>query len=133
MSSIVNDVVNSADLAVDSRPNNSSVYSLCRIDPVTKSAAFVASELYDVYIVNCTAAVTVTLPSASLNSGRVLSFKQVTSATGALSSALDVVLAIGTSTPLQTTILASGGNLGKNAVLVSNGTYWVIVRQNTPA
>ena len=131
MSSIVNDVVNSADLAVDSRPNNSSVYSLCRIDPVTKSAAFVASELYDVYIVNCTAAVTVTLPSASLNSGRVLSFKQVTSATGALSSATDV-LAIGTST-LQTTILASGGNLGKNAVLVSNGTYWVIVRQNTPA
>ena len=133
MSSIVNDVVNYNDLAVDSRPNNSSVYSLCRIDPVTKSAAFVASDLYDVYIVNCTAAVTVTLPSASLNSGRVLSFKVVTSTANALSSAASDVLAIGTTTPLQATIIASGGNVGKNAVLVSNGSAWVIVRANTPA
>lgn len=135
MSSIVNDIVNYNDLAVDSRPNNSSVYSLCRIDPVTKSSAFAVSDLYDSYVVNCATAVSVTLPSASLNSGKVLHFKSVNT-TAALSSAASDVLAIGTSlaTPSpQATIIASGGNTGKTALLVSNGTNWVIVRSNTPA
>ena len=132
MSSIVNDIVNYNDLAVDSRPNNSSVYSLCRIDPVTKSSAFAVSDLYDSHVVNCATAVSVTLPSASLNSGKVLHFKSVNTTT-ALSSAASDVLAIGTTTPAQAIIIASGGNTGKTATIVSNGTNWVIIRSNTPA
>ena len=128
MSSIVNDVVNSAELAVDSRPNNSSVYSLCRIDPVTKTASFaVSNDLYDTFIVNGSAGVTVTLPSASLNSGRVLHFKNLAAQT--LSASASVVLPLTSTTP-GTAIISATAN--RSVTLVSDGVNWVSIRGNTP-
>ena len=128
MSSIVNDVVNSAELAVDSRPNNSSVYSLCRIDPVTKTASFaVSNDLYDTFIVNGSAGVTVTLPSASLNSGRVLHFKNLAAQT--LSASASVVLPLTSTTP-GTAIISATAN--RSVTLVSDGVNWVAIRGNTP-
>ena len=129
MSSIVNDVVNYNDLAVDSRPNNSSISSLCRIDPVTKTASFVvSSDLYDTIIVNGSAGVTVTLPSASLNSGRVLHFKNLAAQTLSASASVVVPFVGGAA---GTAIIPATAN--RSVTLLSDGTSWISIRGNTPA
>ena len=128
MSLIVNDVVNYAELASDSRLNNSSVFSLYRIDPVTRTASFaVSSDLYDVIFVNGSATVTVTLPEPSPNYGRVLHFKNISAF--ALNSASSNVVPLGGGA-LTNGILTAV--VGRSATLVSNGTSWVIVRAVTP-
>ena len=127
MSLIVNDVVSYADLASDSRLNNSSVFSLYRIDPVTKTASFaVSTDLYDVIFVNGSATVTVTLPEP--NYGRVLHFKNLSAF--ALNSASSNVVPLNGGALTNTILTATAA---RSATLVSNGTSWVMVRAVTPA
>ena len=121
--SVVNDVINYNDLSVDSRPNNSSIYSLCRIDPVTKTGSFTVSDLYDIYVI--TAAATVTLPDASATSpniGRVLHFRN-RNATALVSASSNVIPQIGGSAD---TAIVSVANRAVTMVCTTSG--WVIVR-----
>jgi hypothetical protein len=126
---IVNDNVSLSEL--NQVVVNSSVSTFRRIDPVTKTGTFVVNDTFDTYIYNSTSAVTVTLPSAVLYSGRVLHFRNTNSNAASLSSdALNVVPIAGGSAAAL--IIALTG-VGKSATLLSNGTNWLIIKSSTPA
>ena len=131
MSSLVNDNINLADL--NQVVINSSVSSLRRIDPVTKTSAFVVNDMYDTYICDGTNAITVTLPLVSLYSGRVLHFRNAVAVTNNLSASIANVFAIGTTTASANIMVGGAGAVGKSATLISNGTNWVIIRYISPA
>ena len=131
MSSLVNDNINLADL--NQVVINSSVSSLRRIDPVTKTSAFVVNDMYDTYICDGTNAITVTLPLVSLYSGRVLHFRNAVAVTNTLSASIANVFAIGTTTASANIMIGGAGVVGKSATLISNGTNWVIIRYISPA
>jgi hypothetical protein len=88
------------------------------------STTYTVSE-YDRFLVfNTTAACTVTLPAAASFSGREITLKQI--AAFAVNSASSNVQPL-TSVTAGTAILTGAG---KYAVLVSNGTNWIVVRSN---
>lgn len=94
--------------------------------PVTKTADFTAGAT-DQWLINNKAGstCTVTLPSASSISGRVLSFQNY-QAQLLVSASSDVVPMTGAAA--GTAIL--GATVGKWATLVSDGTNWVITQSN---
>lgn len=93
--------------------------------PVTKTTAFTVGATENFIIVNGTASVTVTLPSASTYTGREISIKTIAAFT--VVSASSNVVPI-TSATAATAILAD--TAGKFATLVSDGTNWVIMCAN---
>jgi hypothetical protein len=92
--------------------------------PVTQTGNFTITPDQDWFIVNATAACTVTLPSAASFVGRQLRF--VTYAAFTLDSTSSNVVSI-TGT-VGTSILTAVA--GKWATLVSDGTNWVIMQAN---
>lgn len=119
--SVVNNSLSASDV---NSLVSSSVVSLDRIDPVTKTTDFSVGGGYDVFIVEGAANVNVTLPSAPLNLGRVLHFKNQ-SGTYTLVSANSDVCPRNSSTPGTAILAAVNGN---SATLVSNGVYWFNVK-----
>ncbi len=87
--------------------------------PVTKTADFTVAATETVLISDRGATNTVTLPSASLNSGRILLIKTIQAFT-VVSAASDVIPRVGGAA--GTAILAATD--GAWALLVSNGTAW---------
>ena len=93
--------------------------------PIT--AATYAVPVTDTYVIfNSASAISVTLPTASAFTGRVLNFKTIN--TGAVTSASANVVALATTTAVAT--IFSANTAGKWTTLVSNGTNWVIMAQN---
>jgi hypothetical protein len=94
--------------------------------PVSITAASYTVAATDIYLIaNFAGTVTLTLPSASSNSGRNITVKTVQAQT--VISASSNVVPIG-STTAGTAILAA--TAGKFATLVSDGTNWVIMQAN---
>lgn len=92
--------------------------------PVTKTADFTVAATETWLINNKSGSTcTVTLPSASTNSGRVLHFQNYQAQTLVSASSNVVPLAGGAAT---TAILAAVA--GANATLVSNGTSWIMTQ-----
>lgn len=118
--SVVNDSLSVSDV---NSFLTSSVVNLDRIDPVNKTSNFTVDNQSDVYIVAGSANVTVTLPAASSNIGRVLHFKNQTAYT--LVSANSDVCPRNSLTP-GTAILAA--TIGHSATLISNGVNWFNIR-----
>ena len=105
-----------------------SLINLDKIDPVNKTSNFSVVDGYNVYIVQGAAAnVSVTLPPASLNTGRVLHLKNQSSTYTVVSANSDVCPQ-NSLTPGTALIGAVNGN---SISLISNGTYWFIIRQAT--
>jgi hypothetical protein len=77
-------------------------------------------------IFNSASAISVTLPTASSFTGRMLHFKTIN--TGPVASVSSNVVALATVTPATT--IFSANTAGKWTILVSNGTNWVIMAQN---
>jgi hypothetical protein len=94
------------------------------VSPVTKTTAFTLGANENEVIVNGTASITVTLPAASAFVGRVVRFKNRAAFT--LISASSNVKPIGTDTA-GTAILPALA--GRWAVIVSDGTNWVVMAQ----
>lgn len=92
--------------------------------PVTKTASFTLGATENFIIANGSAAnVTVTFPTASANTGRVVVIKNLSGTYTVISASSNVKpLASGTA---GTAILAA--TAGKYAVLVCDGTDWVIM------
>jgi len=92
--------------------------------PVTKTASFTLGATENFIIANGSAAnVTVTFPTASANTGRVVVIKNL-SGTYTVISASSNVKPVASGTP-GTAILAA--TAGKWAVLVCDGTDWVVM------
>ena len=105
----------------------SSLISLDRIDPVNKTSNFSVVDLYNVYIVSGSSAnVSVTLPPASSNTGRILHFKNQ-SGTYTLISANSDVCPQNSLIPGTALLGAVNGN---STSIISNGIYWFIIRQS---
>lgn len=93
--------------------------------PITASTYTVP--VTDTFIIfNSASAISVTLPTASSFTGRVLNLKTIS--TGAVTSASSNVVPLATTTAAST--LFSANSAGKWTTLVSNGTNWVIMAQN---
>ena len=90
--------------------------------PVTKTASFTLGTTENFVVCNGTGSITVTFPTASASTGRVVWIKTIAAQT--VVSASSNVLPIGTATP-GTAILAASA--GANAMLVCDGTNWVIM------
>jgi hypothetical protein len=90
--------------------------------PVTKTASFTLGDTENFVVCNGTGSITVTFPTASASTGRVVWIKTIAAQT--VVSASSNVLPIGSATP-GTAILA--GSAGANAMLVCDGTNWVIM------
>ena len=90
--------------------------------PVTKTASFTLGDTENFVVCNGTGSITVTFPTASASTGRVVWIKTIAAQT--VVSASSNVLPIGTATP-GTAILAASA--GANAMLVCDGTNWVIM------
>jgi hypothetical protein len=90
--------------------------------PVTKTASFTLGATENFVVCNGTGSITVTFPTASASTGRVVWIKTIAAQT--VVSASSNVLPIGSATP-GTAILA--GSAGANAMLVCDGTNWVIM------
>ena len=90
--------------------------------PVTKTASFSLGDAENFVVCNGTGSITVTFPTASANTGRVVWLKTIAAQT--VVSASSNVLPIGSATP-GTAILAASA--GANATLVCDGTNWVIM------
>jgi hypothetical protein len=90
--------------------------------PVTKTASFSLADTENFVVCNGAGSITVTFPTASANSGRVVWIKTIAAQT--VVSASSNVLPISSATP-GTAILA--GTAGANAMLVCDGTNWVIM------
>jgi hypothetical protein len=88
--------------------------------PVTKTASFTLADVENFVVCNGAGSITVTFPTASANSGRIVWIKTIAAQT--VVSASSNVLPIGSATP-GTAILA--GTAGANAMLVCDGTNWV--------
>ena len=93
--------------------------------PVTKTGSFTVADTDNWIICNGTGTITVTLPSASLWTGRDLVIKTI--AAQAVNSASSNVVPLASATA-GTAILAN--TAGKWARLVSDGTNWVIMAAN---
>lgn len=93
--------------------------------PVTKTASFTLGATENFIVCNGTGTITVTFPTASANTGRVVWIKTI--AAQAVSSASSNVQPLNSATA-GTAILAN--TAGKYAVLVCNGTDWVIMDAN---
>ncbi len=90
--------------------------------PVTKTADFTVADTETVLISDRGATNTVTLPSASLNTGRILIIKTIQAFT-VVSASSNVIPRVGGAA--GTAILAATD--GAWALLVSNGTAWEIM------
>jgi hypothetical protein len=90
--------------------------------PVTKTTSFTVGALENFIVCNGTGSITVTLPAAASFVGRVIVIKTIAAQT-VVSNASNV-LPISSATA-GTAILA--GTAGTWAMLVSNGTNWVIM------
>lgn len=93
--------------------------------PVTKTGNFSLGAAENFVICNGTGTITVTLPTASANTGRVVWIKTI--AAQAVSSASSNVKPLASGTA-GTAILTN--TAGKYAVLVCDGTDWVIMDAN---
>ena len=93
--------------------------------PVTKTASFTLGATENFVVCNGTGTITVTFPTASANTGRVVWIKTI--AAQAVSSASSNVQPL-TSATAGTAILT--GTAGKFAMLVCNGTDWVVMSAN---
>ncbi len=93
--------------------------------PVTKTASFTLGAAENFVVCNGTGTITVTFPTASANAGRVVWIKTI--AAQAVSSASSNVQPL-TSATAGTAILT--GTAGKFAMLVCNGTDWVVMSAN---
>lgn len=93
--------------------------------PVTKTASFTLGAAENFVVCNGTGTITVTFPTASANTGRVVWIKTI--AAQAVSSASSNVQPL-TSATAGTAILT--GTAGKFAMLVCNGTDWVVMSAN---
>jgi len=98
------------------------------VAPVTKTTAFTLGANENEVIINGTASITVTLPAASAFVGRVVRFK--TRAAFTLISASSNVKPIGTDTAGTAILPALAGWW---AVIVSDGTNWVVMAQGSDA
>jgi hypothetical protein len=121
--SVVNNSLSVSDV---NSLSSSSVVSLDRIDPVTKTADFTVSGGYDVYIVAGSSA-NVTLPSAALNNGRVLHFKNQSGTYTLASANADVCPRNSSSPAVANTAFLAAVN-GNSTTLVSNGVYWFSIK-----
>lgn len=90
--------------------------------PVIKTASFTLADNENFIVCNGAGSITVTLPTASANIGRVVWIKTIAAQT--VVSASTNVKPIGTNTA-GTAILAASA--GANAMLVCDGTDWVIM------
>lgn len=90
--------------------------------PVTKTGNFSVADTENFIVCNGAGSITVTLPAAASYTGRVIVIKTIAAQT-VISNASNV-LPIGSSTA-GTAILAASA--GAWAMLVSNGTNWVIM------
>lgn len=90
--------------------------------PVTKTASFTLGDTENFVVCNGAGSITVTFPTASANTGRVVWIKTIAAQT--VVSASSNVLPITSATP-GTAILA--GTAGAWAMLVCDGTNWVIM------
>ena len=91
--------------------------------PVTKTSSFTVSST-DTYIV-CNGLLTVTMPSATTNSGRAITFKNI-SANVVISGSNNIV-------PLTSDIagnLIVAGTAGKWTTVVSDGSNWIAMQGN---
>lgn len=93
--------------------------------PVTKTANFTLGATENFVVCNGTGTITVTFPTASANTGRVVWIKTI--AAQAVSSASSNVQPL-TSATAGTAILT--GTAGKFAMLVCDGTDWVVMSAN---
>ena len=93
--------------------------------PVTKTASVTLGAAENFVVCNGTGTITVTFPTASANTGRVVWIKTI--AAQAVSSASSNVQPL-TSATAGTAILT--GTAGKFAMLVCNGTDWVVMSAN---
>lgn len=93
--------------------------------PVTKTTSFTLGATENFVVCNGAGTITVTLPTASANAGRVVMIKTI--AAQAVNSASSNVLPIDSSTP-GTAIVT--GTAGKWAILVCDGTNWVEMAAN---
>jgi hypothetical protein len=101
--------------------------SFSRGAPVTKTGDFTVAATENWLIVNnASANTTVTLPTASTNTGRELMFKNLSGTYTVISNASNVVPIDGTSA--GTAILPA--TAGAWATLVSDGTNWIIMQAN---
>jgi hypothetical protein len=90
--------------------------------PVTKTASFTLADTENFVICNGSGSITVTLPEASTNAGRVVVIKTIAAQT-VVSASSNVAPA--NSATLGTAILA--GTAGAWAMLVCTGSAWVIM------
>jgi hypothetical protein len=90
--------------------------------PVTKTASFTLGDTENFVVCNGTGSITVTFPTASANTGRVVWIKTIAAQT-VVSASSNVVPA--NSATAGTAILAATAGVG--AMLVCDGTNWVIM------
>lgn len=90
--------------------------------PVTKTTSFTLADNENFVVCNGAGSITVTFPTASASTGRIVWIKTIAAQT--VVSASSNVLPIGSATP-GTAILAASA--GANAMLVCDGTNWVIM------
>ena len=90
--------------------------------PVTKTASFTVGDTENFIVCDGTASITVTFPSASSWTGRVITIKTIKAFTVVSASSNVVPL---TSSTAGTAILAA--TIGKWATLVSDGTNWIVM------
>ena len=114
-------------LKTDGSGNTSWIYPAGQGNaPVTITAATYSVAATDIYLIaNRAGTVTLTLPTASSSTGRILTVKNVQAQTVVSASSNVVPIA---STTAGTAILAA--TAGKFATLVSDGTNWVIMQAN---
>jgi hypothetical protein len=93
--------------------------------PITKTGNFTVGSGESWYVCNGTGTITVTLPTASTNTGRHITIKTIAAFTVVSASSNVVPLTTATA---GTAILAA--TAGKTATLVSDGTNWIIMMGN---
>jgi hypothetical protein len=114
-------------IALDNVTINSGVINANRVtvsgnSPVTKTASFTVAATESHIVCNGAGSITVTLPAPASNVGRVLVIKTIAAQT--VVSASSNVQPIGSATP-GTAICTN--TAGAWAMLVSNGTNWIIM------
>ena len=118
--------INIADGELFYKDSGGTVRTLAKINsaPVTATANYTVTAT-DVWVINnkSGSTMTVTLPSASANTGRVLTIQNYQAQT-VISASSNVVSQGGGAA--GTAILAA--SVGDSAVLVSNGTNWVMMQ-----
>jgi hypothetical protein len=90
--------------------------------PVTKTASFTLADVENFVVCNGAGSITVTFPTASANSGRVVWIKTIAAQT--VVSASSNVKPIGSNTAATAILAASAGAW---AMLVCDGTDWIVM------